>query len=277
MSKDIDIKELQLFKENKYDLTPKMLNQADFVSKIIPMCYDDYFKSSKVNSLDERAKQFFGEIKMEIEADKKLTESTIKDHVNKAVSDFGKGGKGFPTGLVDKDLPILEDTAGLLSIPKPEDTNDPLAPRIEHMATKDLCASYVIWAYKTGKWNVEWKDGKVMGVSTGKFIFENVMPQLLTTAIVTNKHNKELRDVQKRIKKECTSKEYGLDVPQYYERLFKNGEHYKEVGIRFHQIEPWRLFPKEKTYEGLREPWMNELLLKKTKTKKVKKGVEAWM
>ena len=46
MSKDIDIKELQLFKENKYDLTPKMLNQADFVSKIIPMCYDDYFKSS---------------------------------------------------------------------------------------------------------------------------------------------------------------------------------------------------------------------------------------
>ena len=273
MSKKIDYSSYTLFTENRYLLTDYMIARANWVSKIIPMMFEGDFKSPKTRELEERNGVFI-DLGSAIDGDNKITTAIIKEHVNKAVSDFGRGGKGFFNGLVDKDLEIEEISPGFFDVVK-KDKKDPKSKRIEHVMTKDLCANLIIWKYKKGDWKVDFDDNqKPIGVSQGKYVFEVQMPELLQTTWVTHEHNVALAAELSRIKKECSSTGL-LDVDQLYQRLVVDGEHYKNVGVRFHQIGHYSW--KEKAYPELKTDWLKELQIKKMGKSKKRKTLDLWM
>jgi len=273
MSNKIDYSKYTLFTENKYKLSLHMIERAYWCSKIIPMMFHGDFKSPKTHELEERVGEFI-DLSSAIDGTNKITTSLIKDHVTKAVADFGKGGKGFFNGLVDKDLEIYEVIPDIYDVVK-KDKKDPKSKRVEHVMTKDLCAHYLIWTYKKGDWKVD-LDGneKPIGISQGKYIFETLMPELLQTTWVTHEHNVALAKELSRIKKECSSSGV-LDIDQFYQRLVIDGEHYKNVGIRFHQLRHFQL--KGNVYPELKTDWLKELQTKKITKVKKRKTVELWM
>jgi hypothetical protein len=162
--------------------------------------------------------------------------SYLKNHLDKAMADFGWNRKGLKTGLVSKNLTNFKtDRRGFTAFDKTGlSTTDPKYPVIEHFYTLGQVGTWImIWDCLIERWKIEFDKNGLPENIIGLDYINQIYPTFHLTTWTTKEENDRLKKIVDKIIKEYTNTE-GIVSWDLIREDLKDARHYMEAGIVFH-------------------------------------------